>query len=292
MNRLQKKCFIVATGMHLLLFVILLVGPAFLSSSSKPDDLQTITFIPANLIDKPFTGGGEKSPAPQPTAPPQPPQQLPKAAVQLPAPVPKQIEQPKPAPAPTPKEQAKVEPKAKPDPNSLEVKKPSPTKTKPPVSTTLVTRPKTGPKTDSQSDDAADAKRRADLAKQAARSLREGLTSSTRIETTSGTSGFGGGGEAYASYALVVKSVYETSWIPPDNTASDDATAKVSVTIASDGTVISSRITQLSGDEQTDASIQRTLDRVKFIAPFPQGAKETQRTFIINFNLKAKRLSA
>jgi TonB family C-terminal domain len=290
MNRLQKKCFIVATGMHLLLFVILLVGPAFLSSSSKPDDLQTITFIPANLIDKPFTGGGEKSPAPQPTASPQPPQQPPKAAVQLPAPVPKQIEQPK--PAPTPKEQAKVELKAKPNTNSIEVKKPSQTKTKPPISTALVTHPKTSPKTDSQSDDAADAKRRADLAKQAARSLREGLSSSTRIETTSGTSGFGGGGEAYASYETAVRSIYEASWIAPDNTASDDVTAKITVTIANDGTVISSRITTPSGDAQTDASIQRTLDRVKFIAPFPPGAKDTQRTYIIPFNLKTKRLSA
>jgi TonB family protein len=285
MNRLQKKCFIVATGMHLLLLLILLVGPAFLSSSSKPDDLQTITFIPANLIDKSFTGGGEKSPAPQPTASPQPPQQSPK-------PVPKQIEQPKPAPAPIPKEQAKVEPKAKPDPNSLEVKKPSLTKTKPPVSTTLVTRPKTDPKTDSRSDDAADAKRRADLAKQAARSLREGLTSSTRIETTSGTSGFGGGGEAYASYETAVRSIYDAAWIPPNNTTSDDATAKVTIVIASDGTVISSRITTPSGDAQVDASVQRALDNVKFIAPFPPGAKDTQRTYIIPFNLKTKRLSA
>jgi hypothetical protein len=39
-----------------------------------------------------------------------------------------------------------------------------------------------------------------------------------------------------------------------------------------------------------DASVQRTLDRVKFIAPFPEGATEKERTYIINFNLKAKRM--
>jgi len=39
-----------------------------------------------------------------------------------------------------------------------------------------------------------------------------------------------------------------------------------------------------------DASIQRTLERVTFIAPFPNGAVEKERTYIINFNLKAKRM--
>ncbi len=34
----------------------------------------------------------------------------------------------------------------------------------------------------------------------------------------------------------------------------------------------------------------RTLDRVTFIAPFPDGSTEKQKTFIINFNLKAKRM--
>jgi hypothetical protein len=40
-----------------------------------------------------------------------------------------------------------------------------------------------------------------------------------------------------------------------------------------------------------DKSVQRTLDRVTFIAPFPEGAKDKQRTYTINFNLKAKRLA-
>jgi fido (protein-threonine AMPylation protein) len=39
-----------------------------------------------------------------------------------------------------------------------------------------------------------------------------------------------------------------------------------------------------------DHSIQATLDRVTFVAPFPEGAKDSQRTFIINFSLKAKKL--
>ena len=66
---------------------------------------------------------------------------------------------------------------------------------------------------------------------------------------------------------------------------------KATVTIASDGTVLSARILKPSGDASVDRSVQRTLDRVTFIAPFPEGAKDKQRTYTINFNLKAKRLS-
>ena len=39
-----------------------------------------------------------------------------------------------------------------------------------------------------------------------------------------------------------------------------------------------------------DASVQKTLDRVTFIAPFPEGTTEKERTYIINFNLKVKRM--
>jgi len=62
------------------------------------------------------------------------------------------------------------------------------------------------------------------------------------------------------------------------------------VTIARNGNVISSSIVKPSGSPQADRAIQATLDRVNFVAPFPQGAKEAQRTFIISFELKAKKL--
>ena len=64
----------------------------------------------------------------------------------------------------------------------------------------------------------------------------------------------------------------------------------MSVTIASDGTVISSHIKEYSGDASVDESVRRTLERVQFIEPFPAGSTDKQRSYIINFNLKAKRL--
>ena len=103
--------------------------------------------------------------------------------------------------------------------------------------------------------------------------------------------GPGGGGEVYASYDQFVKSVYWHAWTPPDDVTSDEAVVKATVTISSDGSVLSARITKGSGDSSVDRSIQQTLERVTFIAPFPEGAKEKERTYKINFNLKAKRLS-
>jgi hypothetical protein len=40
-NRLQKKCFIAATGFHLLLVGIVLFGSAFFSSNEKANDRTT-----------------------------------------------------------------------------------------------------------------------------------------------------------------------------------------------------------------------------------------------------------
>jgi len=44
-----------------------------------------------------------------------------------------------------------------------------------------------------------------------------------------------------------------------------------------------------SGESRVDGSVQRTLERVSMIRPFPEGSKDKQRNYIINFNLKAKR---
>ncbi len=57
------------------------------------------------------------------------------------------------------------------------------------------------------------------------------------------------------------------------------------------GTVISAEIISPSGDETLDKSVQSTLSEVKWIKPFEAGARESQRTYTINFNLRALRFS-
>ena len=166
--------------------------------------------------------------------------------------------------------------------------KPAPKKIE--VSLKPVVRNTTKPTEDTTAaDDAREAKRlakaKAKAATDAARSIRENASSATTIEMK------GEGSVSYANYASVVKSIYDRAWTPPTDMTGDDVTTKVSVTISSDGRVISSRIIDRSGDSRVDASVQRVLDRVDFVAPFPDGATEKERTFIINFNPQAKRMT-
>ena len=253
MNRLQKKCVIATAGFHLLLLTILIVGPAFFNPQPKPDETQLLDVIPANLIDAPFNSGVANAQPPPP------------APVTPPAPAPEKIEPPKPvremAPAPAPVE--------KPDMNL-------PRKIL--ISTQLVAR--TAPRA---SPNASDARARA--IRSALRNLKKNFTPGTVVDMPGNS-----GGAAYANYRDAIATIYYDAWTPPAEADNEEANTRVSVTIANDGTVITARIVTPSGDAKVDASIQRTLERVTFIAPFPKGAVEKERTYMINFNLKAKRM--
>jgi colicin import membrane protein len=290
MNRLQTKCFIGSAGFHLLLMVILLVGPAFLTSKSKSDNSPILDVIPTKLIDAAFSGGGNPNGTPPPPAPPVPPQRN----ITPPAPPPEPVKERTPEPVPEPVKEVKP---TQPDPNPLEPS-PEPKRKKPEVSTKpVIRRPDTGktaksPATTSTADSEerrlADARRRAAaMIGATARSLRDDIAPGTSLEAF----GPGGGGEVYANYDQVVRSIYWHAWTPPEDTASNAAITKATVTIASDGTVLSARIIQPSADAKVDRSVQQTLDRVTYIAPFPEGAKEKQRTYTIKFDLKARRLT-
>lgn len=265
MNRLQKKCVIATAGFHLLLLVILFVGPAFFNSKPKMDDSQVLDVIPANLIDAAFNSGVKGAQPPPPV------------------PAPMVVPQPQPTP-PAPKivQPAPTESLAQRLENIFRTEPAKPVEDQPhkiQVNTQLVTRTAlknsttTKPKPNSQA------------AKNLAAELRSKLSSATTVDMPGESS------TAYANYASAVKSVYDQAWTLPDSVANDDENVKVSVTIASDGTVISSRIITPSGDASVDNSVQRTLDRVTFIAPFPEGVTDKERTYTINFNPQLKRMS-
>jgi TonB family protein len=281
MNRLQKKCVIATAGFHLLLLLILVFGSAFFSPRPKPDDTQLLDVIPANLIDAAFNSGVRNAtpPAPAPVVVP-PPQPVPPTPVVQPAPQPPA---PKPVvtPPPTLSERVanffKPEP-AKPTPDLTPVEKPAksqPHKIQPNLTPTVRAAPKNSPNNNPP--------KNARAVNTALKNLRNNLSSPTEV-TPPGDSTV-----AYANYASVVKSIYDRAWTLPDSIANDDENVKVTVTIASDGTVISARIIERAGDAPVDASVQRTLDRVTFIAPFPDGATEKERTYTINFNPQIKK---
>jgi TonB family protein len=88
-----------------------------------------------------------------------------------------------------------------------------------------------------------------------------------------------------------VKTVYTRSWQTPDDVEDDTISVLVQVTIARNGNVLSHKVLKGSGNASLDASVNLVLDRVTFVGPFPAGAKEDQRSFKLNFNLKAKKLA-
>jgi TonB family protein len=252
MNQLQKKCLMATVGIHLLLLVILFVGPAFFSARQKPDDLQVLDVIPANLIDAPFNSGVKNAQPPPPVV-----QTAPRPPVPIPVVTPPTLVQRL--------ENIFTPEPVKPTQNSTENQ---PHKIQ--VNTQLTTRtaPKK-PRTDSQ---------RARAIKSALQSLKNNLSSATEVNLSGNSSA------AYANYGDVVLNVYHNAWMAPDGMASDNVTVQFKVAIASDGTVISARIVTPSGDPNIDAAVQRMLDRVTFIAPFPEGTTEKERQYPINFN--------
>jgi len=301
MNRLEKKCFIAATGLHVLLFVVVICGTAF-GNHDEPNTIPPLKAIPTRLVDAALSGGGGN-----PKAAPSDAQQ--KGQTLTPPPI-----QPAPPPPPTPQPRH-VEP-ARPVASKSEPRVDKPKPVKPPkepirevprpvadakakTSKTdeIILKPiirtttdKVKEKADAEAKAAADAaaaasKKAAREFAKAAQELRAGFTHGTAVQIP-----FGVGGEAYANYAQFVKSVYEDAWVVTDDLTDEDSTAKVSVTIARSGRVISAHIERPSGNSALDKSVQRALDKVSFVREFPPESHDEQRTFVINFNLKSKRL--
>ena len=267
MNRLQKKCFIATVSIHLLLVLILIVGPGFFAPKPKPDELPVLDVIPANLIDAAFNSGVRDASPPPPTPAPAPP---------LPQPV---VAQPPPPKPETPEPVKEIVKALTPVPKPEE-------KPKIQINTQLVTRttPKNTTPTTTQDDSRRQQQLRQQAFQNAVRSLKANFKPGTVIDLP-GT----GSGPSYASYRQVLASVYYQAWEMPNDANANDETVLVSVTVARDGTVISSRILTPSGNATVDRSVQTTLDRVQFIAPFPDGMNEEQHTFQINFEPKIKK---
>ena len=288
MDRLQKKCVLASTGIHLSLLLILLVGPAFTASRSKPDTMPVLDFVALKTVDDAMSGGGNPNAKPSP-ATMEKPQPAPAAPIVKPAPPPPDKVQP-----PEPRKETVKEAPPREDPEySLEPSKERKQR-KPIIDLKPVTRPSQDAKNEAKAEALAREEARQETQRRrriaaafgnAVDNLEQSLSGVTTIELK----GPGGGGVPYANFLQAVKSRYQQAWVVPDGITDDNATVAASVTIARDGTVKSARITRSSGNAAVDRSVQVTLDRVKWAAPLPDDAKEDQRTVSINFNVAAKR---
>jgi TonB family protein len=259
-------------------------------------------------------------PLPSPVTPPAAPETIeqplpepPKPEVKLEPKPPRLRPSPKPEPEQEPPREAKPEPKAQrqkaPPPPAKTPQPPKPAAPpkrviEPNLNLTVRTAPRSAADERAQAEAAARAQEAAQArereaalarARQAAEARRErfsGAVSALQQNLSGSTdvSALGQGGETYANYGVFVKSVFDAAWRPPEEAAEDAATVKVKVVIARDGTILSTEILSRSGHAALDKSVRAALQRVESIGqPFPEGAVEDRRVFIINFNLKAKR---
>ncbi|MDB6030045.1 MAG: putative TonB family protein [Verrucomicrobiales bacterium] len=329
MEKMEKKCLLASVTLHAFLVIVVLVGSAFIIPKTTPPFNDPVRMIPSKLIDEALSGGGGNPNAPRTddvkkgnTTVPQPP------VAEIPAPVKHEIKSTPPPPAPAAKpEPVKPKPdKAKPEkveklaskekpPKEPTPTKPSKTESKIPVKDAKnaplelkpVVRENDSKRKAEERKRTAEEKSRADaearearesakrwaetnakLAKalgKAADHLEEGFANGTKVDVDRGP-----GGEAYANYGAFVQAIYDDAWEIFRDLASNDFATTVKVTIARDGTVTGARIIQKSGNPAMDKSVQKALDKVKFVHPFPEGSTDRERSFTIEFNLKAKRL--
>ena len=289
MNRLQKKCMLVSGGIHLLLAAMLIFGPAFLSSHNE-NAPPLLKFIPGATVEALMSGGGDntvKNPPALATAPEQvvTPVQVtqPPAQVTPPAVVPAPPQKPERDPTPVVKETPRVDNTPKID---LTPTKPAPRKPREiDVDTRIVTSSSADAKAkrDAQAKAAAaaaaaDQKRIATALGRAQAGIRGGVAGSTEIRIK----GLGGGGVAYGNIKSAIYSRYFDAWKVPDG--APDLNVFVTITLARDGTVVSARITDRSGNSELDNSVQKALDRVPFVAPLPESDTQETREFSFGFN--------
>ncbi|MDB6058676.1 MAG: hypothetical protein JWO95_2520 [Verrucomicrobiales bacterium] len=303
--------------MHGLLLLIVVASSAFQGQPPK-QDTTIVNFIPSIILDRAEAGGGTPAPAVTPA---------PAAATPAPAAAPAQpkaIEQPKPEPVkPTKPEVVKPEPvPEKPKP----VKRPEPEPDLSdfqPIESAhpKVLIPKKSPKKLKSADEinvdishttSLKSQRKQQQAKQAAQDAADeqaaaiaynnsvkralgkigsevvrGIGDKTSGLTVIGKVGQGGGGESFGGYEGVVGGIYHRAWVPPDGVSDSTSDTEVEIVVARNGTIISARIT--SGSTRAmDKSVQAALNKVRKLPPFPEGATDSQRTFQIVFNLKAK----
>lgn len=302
----------------------MVAGSGFLAARRPTENLPVLTMIPDRLVDEALAGGGGDPqgsqeaaapivpppalrPQPQPV---QPPPSAPEPVVKPPEPQP---EPPEPSPVP---ERAPVEPEFYEPKKTHKAVKPAvhqtkPADTPPPKKPTAKKKPveldesALKPTARAPSKEAAEklmaaaekslaaAENRARQAADERRQLIAGIASNLQGRLSSGgvsAMPFGPGGESYANYGLFVITLFDRAWRAPEEVSDDLATVKAKVVISRDGKVISATIVGRSRISVLDKSVQAALDRVDSIGKsFPDGTQDEQRTFFINFNLKARR---
>ena len=271
MGRLKRSCMVGSVVFHALTLALLVLEPVLLAK--RVEKVQVIDLIPSEIVDQIMA-------PPAPVAPPTPPTPTPPKPT-LPKPTPPKPKQT--PPDPTPPKPKPVKPKPKPVEVVKPKPKPKPVKPKIKVNLNSTMRQPDTQKVKAQQAAAerarqAEAKRQAAL-KQSLNNLDSKLSGRTSVNVPQGR-------YAAANYESLIRRKYVDATIHP-GTISGDPVVKVQLVIARNGNVISARIIGVSGLASWDRAVQKALDRVKRIAPFPAGMSGAKKTFNLNFNSRS-----
>ena len=266
MGRLKRSCVVGSVVFHALTLALLVLAPVLLAK--RVEKVQVIDLIPSEIVDQIMA-------PPAPVAPPTPPTPTP------PKPTPPKPTPPKPKPTPP----DPTPPKPKPKPVEVVKPKPKPKPVKPKIKVNLnstMRQPDTQKVKAQQA--AAERARQAEAKRQAAvkqslNNLDSKLSGRTSVNVPQGR-------YAAANYESLIRRKYVDATIHP-GTISGDPVVKVQLVIARNGNVISARIIGVSGLASWDRAVQKALDRVKRIAPFPAGMSGAKKTFNLNFNSRS-----
>lgn len=291
MSRFERKCFVGSAIMHGSLLLVFFFGAAFLPSK-KSEKLPPVITLLAIPTDRPISSGGNPNGNPEPPAPAQPPEKIEPPQPPPPEPpkpeVKKEVEKVEPRKEVVRAEKEKgdvpVQAKKQPDKKQTET-----ANTKPRISTKTVIRTNNTARPDRER---AEELARYNAERQRLASQINGIVNGVGKSLNKNTvaAPLGPGGEAFVNYGSLVREIYDRAWHVGQDLTDNDSATTAQVTIQRDGRVLRAVISRRSGNSTLDRSVQRALDSVRDIgAPFPAGAKEAERTFTIEFNLRTKR---
>jgi TonB family protein len=331
MDKMEKKCLLASVTLHAFLVLVVLVGSAFIIPKTTPPFTDPVRMIPSILIDQALSGGGGNPDKPRtkevqkgnsllppvPVAEKSTPKPEIKVAHHEPTPEPPKVR----AEPVKPKSEKKVEKAEKPTPKDKVPKETAATKPSKTPSKLPTKDPKVAPleltpvvrsseskkkKAEEAARAAAEKERAEEDARQArimARQVAETdarLASLLRKTAERVQAGFsdgtvvdpgGDGAAAYAPYGAFIKAIYDEEWKTSRSAFNEDYSTTVQITVSRDGRVLKALIVQRSGNPVMDKSVQKALDTVKTLPPFPEASKDSERVFMIDFNLKAKKLT-
>ncbi len=300
MDRSQKKCLIASASLHGFLCLLLVFSSAFFVAKEKPVTFSKLQFVPSKFVEDAMAGGGGNPNIARTDDVQKGSPDAPKHLINPPAQAARQQQPTPPAPEPAPPK-IKTTPKVTDNAKNKVPDKPTSAKPRIDINADLkqVTRTSDDKRKQQEEAEAREAQRqynaavaaanaaRQQLAKrfnQAAGDLQRGFSDGTRIEVG------GPGGEAYAGYGMFVQDAFARAWIVLQDLSDDDAVAVIRVRVSREGRVIEARFLERSPNATMNKSVQRAMDAVKKLPPFPESIKDSERSFTIEFNLKAKRL--